>query len=243
MLFNPFKRVNQNPEGRLIVIGDVHGDITTLKKLLEQCEFDERVDQAIFVGDLADRGEESMATLKFVLDKPHFHIVAGNHEHLLFEYINGQQALPKDILDYWLKHDGFWIKKQDSQALLEITKKLNEQCYFIIEAVTCCGKRFGVTHAGYDIGSWYSEDKNYEDDYFGRLMWSRQRAEFPADSLSLVEGIDYTIHGHTYFESPTLKGNSIFLDTGGGCGGRLSALDLGAFSQHQTFKPPCVFSL
>lgn len=243
MLFNPFKRIHQNPNGRLFAFGDVHGDLKTLKQLLEEIQFDPIVDQAVFVGDLADRGESSLETLEYVLDEPHFHIVAGNHEHLLYEYINGRQALPKDILDYWLKNDGGWIKQHDNDVLTTVTKKLNEQCYFLIEAVTSSGKRFGVTHAGYDIGSWYQEQNQYEDDYYGRVMWSRQRAEFPAESLAPVTGIDYTIHGHTIFESPTLKGNSIFLDTGGGCGGKLSALNLEQFGQQPVFDESSVYSI
>jgi serine/threonine protein phosphatase 1 len=43
----------------VFVVGDVHGEITLLKKLLEK--WDREKQQLIFIGDLGDRGENSKA--------------------------------------------------------------------------------------------------------------------------------------------------------------------------------------
>ena len=43
----------------VFVVGDVHGEITLLKKLLEK--LDREKQQLIFIGDLGDRGENSKA--------------------------------------------------------------------------------------------------------------------------------------------------------------------------------------
>jgi bis(5'-nucleosyl)-tetraphosphatase (symmetrical) len=48
------------------VIGDVHGRLDALERLLKAVAFDPRVDQAWFVGDLVNRGPRSIETVEFV---------------------------------------------------------------------------------------------------------------------------------------------------------------------------------
>lgn len=111
MIFNKFKKIEQKTDGRLFAIGDVHGCLDELKALLHLINFDSVKYHFIFVGDLADRGKQSMATSDCVLDKSYFSVVAGNHEHSLYEYVLGRKALPNDLLDYWISDDGKWIHK------------------------------------------------------------------------------------------------------------------------------------
>ena len=62
-------------------IGDVQGCFTELRALLEKVRFDQTKDQALFVGDLVNRGPQSLETLRYVRSLGNAaRIVLGNHD-------------------------------------------------------------------------------------------------------------------------------------------------------------------
>lgn len=73
---------------KMFVIGDVHGQITMLEELLNYWKPDE--ERLLFVGDLADRGEHSKATLERAHDLMTNHdaiIIKGNHDEMLEKFL------------------------------------------------------------------------------------------------------------------------------------------------------------
>lgn len=75
------------PEGPLDIVGDVHGEIDALRSLLRHLGVDLRSRTAerplVFVGDLVDRGPDSVAVVELVralVERGQAHCVAGNHE-------------------------------------------------------------------------------------------------------------------------------------------------------------------
>jgi predicted phosphodiesterase len=64
---------------RLVIIGDVHGCLDELKKLLEQVNYDPETTTVILVGDMMVKGPNSVGVVRFVRDKK-FLSVRGNHE-------------------------------------------------------------------------------------------------------------------------------------------------------------------
>ena len=215
----------------MFAVGDVHGCLRELEQLLDVIQFDTAKDQLIFVGDLADRGPNSVETINFVLDKPYFHIVAGNHEELLVNFVDNCRQLPDEMQRYWLSDDGKWVNNLPPETLKALSLRLAAQAHYIIEAVTNAGERFGITHAGHPVQPWFDPNSQYDDDHIRSLAWSRGRAEAPIDACPPVKGIDYTLHGHTIFPTAQRKGNSLFIDTGCYCGGKLTAVDLESFAR------------
>ncbi len=63
------------------VIGDVQGCFLTLQALLKKINFDSTKDRAIFLGDVVNRGVNSLETLRFIYrNQNSMALVLGNHE-------------------------------------------------------------------------------------------------------------------------------------------------------------------
>ncbi len=86
-------------------IGDIQGCFEPLQRLLDLVRFDPATDRLWFVGDLVNRGPDSLATLRFVRDLGSTAItVLGNHDLHLLAIAEGFQTLKRgdtlaDILE------------------------------------------------------------------------------------------------------------------------------------------------
>ena len=83
-------------ESRVYVVGDVHGCRRELLLMLEsfiaRSLFTPK-DTMVFLGDYIDRGEDSKGVIDTLLELrkgfPFVYFLLGNHEHLLWGYLNG----------------------------------------------------------------------------------------------------------------------------------------------------------
>lgn len=101
-------------------IGDIQGCYDPLQRLLERIDFNEHRDRLWFVGDLVNRGEQSLAVLRFIKSLPiPARITLGNHDlHLLAKLFTGNaKKNPDDTLYQVLIAEdgeelGHWLRKQ-----------------------------------------------------------------------------------------------------------------------------------
>lgn len=105
-------------------IGDIQGCYDALMRLLEHVDYDDKVDKLWFVGDLVNRGPESLAVLRFIKQlaiRPN--VTLGNHDlHLLSALFGGRpwrekddtfqeviEAEDADELGHWLRQQAVLI--------------------------------------------------------------------------------------------------------------------------------------
>lgn len=100
---------------RHIFIGDVHGCLDPLERLLEVLSFDPANDRLRFVGDLVNRGGQSLAVLRLIyaLGKS-AEVVLGNHDLALLRYAHKKPSQRKPNPEF----DAV-LKAKDGQALLD----------------------------------------------------------------------------------------------------------------------------
>lgn len=114
----------------IYAIGDIQGCLTALQKLLDRIRFDPISDRLWFVGDLVNRGPDSLEVLRFIKNLgPSSIVVLGNHDlHLLAVHV-GIASLNKDdtiqaVLDapdceellFWLRQQP--LLYQESEFIL-----------------------------------------------------------------------------------------------------------------------------
>ena len=67
---------------RLVIIGDIHGCLDELKRLLEKVKFEPSTTTVISVGDTIVKGPDSVGVVRYIRSLPagSFFVVRGNHE-------------------------------------------------------------------------------------------------------------------------------------------------------------------
>lgn len=76
---------------RTICIGDVHGCLTLLEKLLHTLNYDPASDRLVFVGDLIDRGPHPAGVVRLVrklASEAHVTVMRGNHEDKMLQWFD-----------------------------------------------------------------------------------------------------------------------------------------------------------
>jgi len=101
------------------IIGDVHGEYSTLMRLIEKLSSDAKL---IFVGDLVDRGSQSAEVVRFVRENSHA-CVMGNHEEMMTAYGSSfalfvEQDEPINTHNSWYANGGIATLK--SYGLIEL---------------------------------------------------------------------------------------------------------------------------
>lgn len=99
------------PAGRrVIAVSDVHGNLPFLKGLLAKIRFD-REDILIILGDLLEKGTESLATLRYVMELSRTHTVytlCGNCDKLLLDLVHSGGERDKSFFDLYYKT---WLRR------------------------------------------------------------------------------------------------------------------------------------
>lgn len=220
------QRVGKNKTGRDIIVGDVHGNFTGLMQAMRGIGFNPDAGDRLFhVGDLVDRGAESIMAPEW-LDQPWVFAVAGNHENMASRWPSGNM----DWGNY-AANGGSWMMALDRPTQIEVASALGA-LPIAIELETADGL-VGIVHAECPLSPWSDFTSMLEDpalssrkrrDLTEYAQWARTRIELR--NASMIAGVRAVVVGHTPMEKSVTLGNHIYIDTmGWRPGGHFTLLD------------------
>ena len=217
---------------RAYAIGDVHGRLDLLDRMLEMIEADiaarpRRRNFIILLGDLIDRGPDSARVVErlrtYRPDGAKMIFLAGNHEEVMLRIVQGEEG----VLPSWLKFGGAEclesygvdseaLKKLDEGTALERVKAAVPRAH--VDFLAGFGDTFSFgdylfVHAGIRPGL------PLEEQHVKDLRWIRE--PFLGDSK---EHGFVVVHGHTICDAVEERANRIGIDTGAYMSGRLTAI-------------------
>lgn len=217
-----YKKIDGDAYRKVFIVGDLHGCHDLLMAKLEDSGFLPSSDLVVSVGDLIDRGDDSLACLDLINNK-WFEAVRGNHEQMMIDSL----ACNMDI-NHWLYNGGGWFfhLDYDKQVLARCLNEMASKLPYIIE-ISRGGKKIVVAHADYP-------SNEYE---FGKLIdmndviWSRDRfnciSNQSAEADAFINGADHFYFGHSPADDVVSTGNISYIDTGAVFkGGKLTLVEI-----------------
>jgi serine/threonine protein phosphatase 1 len=213
-------------EEKIFIIGDVHGCLEMLKRLVDKIEWNPVSDRLIFIGDYIDRGENSKGVIDFILklkeESAFIQCLIGNHEQMFIDYLSGvdsQSSLLNGGLTTLRSYEEVRRGKDDP---LIPTSHLD----FFSSLLTMIElEHYFIVHAGF-LPNIEIEDQSLND-----MIWIREEFIYSDYDFGKV-----VIFGHTPFNSPLIMKNKIGIDTGAVFGNYLTCLELPEERFH-TVKP------
>ena len=203
-------------EEKIFVIGDIHGCLEMLKRLIDKIEWNPANDRLIFIGDYIDRGENSKGVIDFILqlkeDSTLIQCLIGNHEQMFIDYLSGvdsQSSLLNGGLSTLRSYEEM-RRSQDDPLIPPSHLDFFSSLLTMIEL-----EHYYIVHAGFhpNIGI---EDQSLND-----MIWIREEFIYSDYDFGKV-----VIFGHTPFNSPLVMKNKIGIDTGAVFGNYLTCLEL-----------------
>ncbi len=203
----------------IYAIGDLHGCLEYLERLLDELKPDLNHDRLVFIGDYLDRGPNPKGVVDYILRLQRIYspeniiCLKGNHEAMFLNYLQG-----KDI-DLFLYNGGlstileYWGRVAEERE--ELVLPLDHQRFFQELKIIYETPDYIFVHAGLRPGVPLAQQE--EED----LLWIR--GEFIASTEDLGRKV---IFGHTPFQRPLVMPNKIGIDTGAVYGNLLTCLKL-----------------
>lgn len=221
------------PEGvRVYAVGDIHGCLHQLNRLLDAIDQDLTGDQVeshlVFLGDLVDRGPDSAGVINRILERSlptdRWDCVMGNHEEVMLGCFDGRI----ELYDSWLRYGGVQTLESYGLSPAELFGAALDLAAPMRKAIPPEHIRFLMSLKDYVMVGDYlfvhagiRPNVPLERQSSRDLRWIRDGfLEDRTDHAMMV------VHGHTIVPEVDFRANRIAVDTGCYVSGNLSALVL-----------------
>ena len=220
---------------KIDIIGDIHGCFQEFKELTHRLGYE--WEQGIplhpnnrmlgFVGDLTDRGSESLQVIdvvwQLVMEQKRGIYTPGNHCNKLYRFFLGNKVQITHGLETTVaEYDS--LTKQEQQSIRKQFIQLYENAplYAILDR-----QKLVIAHAGIKqeyIGKHHARVKQFV--LYGDITGEKHPDGSPVrrDWAKNYQGKAVIVYGHTPVNEPRVINNTYNIDTGAVFGGKLTAL-------------------
>ena len=216
------KKLKNNTVGKDYFVGDIHGCYEQLMEALVKIKFNANTDRLISVGDLVDRGSDSVKCLN-LLKELWFHAVSGNHEDMMIKSFRREWPTHN-----YIQNGGKWFFHLPYEEQVQLVLLADTKMTLVIEVEADIGV-IGVIHANAP-DNWQKYHRlNDDEDFFDDALvedtiWGRRRIY--GNQSGRVKGIDYVVVGHTPVNYVIALDNIVYIDTGAVYDGSLTILSV-----------------
>ena len=163
-IFDNIKVMRPIVDNRIIVIGDIHGCIYTLKNLIDTCAIDFNKDKVVFLGDYIDRGKHPLDVVKLLkelTEKYPNDVIAlmGNHEKMCVNAFKNAACR------------SLWNRNGGDVTEQELSLLNKDEVASIIDWMKNLPMMYNISEWGFCHSGWWGEDL---DDYGEpKVLWNR----------------------------------------------------------------------
>ncbi|ASO63302.1 serine/threonine-protein phosphatase [Salmonella enterica subsp. arizonae serovar 53:-:- str. SA20100345] len=204
-----YQRIEGQDWRHIWVVGDIHGCFSILMKKLREYQFDPQQDLLVSVGDIIDRGPDSLRSLA-LLRESWMRAVRGNHEQMALDARTSSQST------LWFMNGGDWFTRLTAEQTVqaEMLFTLCQRLPWILE-IRCRHNTHVIAHADYPspIYQWQKKVDLHQ------VLWSRERLMKKSGGIT---GADHFWFGHTPLRRRMDFDNVHYIDTGAVFGGQLT---------------------
>ncbi|MGF1760996.1 metallophosphoesterase [Photobacterium sagamiensis] len=222
-------QLNQGSGFDIYFISDIHGQFDLLMDVLNEIEFrfpaDGRIQDRLFIlGDLIDRGNQSLSVLGAAQYNPAIVSLVGNHEVMAHKALSGDAQ----SMLLWAYNGGLWRDDHDPYHLATMIRYAAARPVAITLEIS--GNKIGLVHAGvpapYDWDPLVTSIDNGTISESDLDFMLSDRSAFQSGTATTVRSVDAVLHGHNIVEQlqPVVRGNRCYIDGGMAYGDRALVL-------------------
>jgi serine/threonine protein phosphatase 1 len=207
---------------RVFIVGDIHGCLDMLKRLMDKIDWRPETDRLIFLGDYIDRGQDPKGVVDFILaltrGSPLVQCLIGNHEDVFLDFLEGGDLEPFLVNGGLTTLKSYGVdRKREGEPLIPP----DHMAFFknLIPWIEL--ENFYVVHAGFRPGV-ELERQSLQD-----LLWIREPFIFSDYDFGKK-----VIFGHSPYDEPLVMKNKIGLDTGAVYHNKLTCLEIPRMKFH-----------
>lgn len=116
----------------IYVTSDIHGRYDRLQKLIKEIDFKDE-DTLYILGDMVDRGKESISVVTYCMKKQNIKVLMGNHEDMMLRAQNGG-----------VEYKNLWFQNGGRRTYEEFVRLANDEKQYILRYLTNLPKYFEI---------------------------------------------------------------------------------------------------